>query len=404
MDSQDRDYLIFLGKSYDRPLTRGEWDAIPGNPRSKDIITSLSLNNWLEYQEICGYESPPFSREDTIRYGKTIGISIENVTRQQWDEIANRIRKLGQERVPLTEDILPLFKGDWDEFKKEVKKSQGIKKDPSEIEKLFLAGLSLDKISEKADIKRKKLEKLLETRGLYTPDYIKTHFPSLDDITSQQILNLRFPASEDKKCIRELMRDCARDNLQSPLFYCGMPGANFIDYALLAKELGISAKKSLVAESDKLASNVMYSFIRNCSEIKGGDIFRGLHIYTGEISRALEYEKFKDMKFNFVNFDWGGEWSKDKESAIANAFKYAHIEDQALIFITLSDAFVEHGWTASGKFSLKHGGKEKHLDAAHRTLEQMANKYNFEMKKILELPLQDSADELALAGYFIKIR
>ena len=403
--NQDREYILFLGKSYGESLSRSEWDILNKDHPSGEIMRKLNLKKWEEYHELCGYETSPFTREDVIRYGKSLGVNISTVTRERWDQLISLLQ-LNNEQIPNSEDILYQF-GNWSKFQMAVKTKPSIRKKEEKlmkkIEELFIEGCAIGTIAKRIEWGRNMTQEYLETVGLFTPEYVKEHFPNLEDITRKQIMNIKFYGGEDKKVVREIMLEHVKklENSQK-LRYCGLPGVNFIDYALFAKQYGIIPEESLAAESDKISGHVMSSLIRNWHCIKDGEIFRRLKLYLGTIEDALKEPKYKEMRFNVVNFDWIGGWAKDKQAALRSLFTQNHLADEALIFISLNDSAFERGRASSGRgYNLGHEGDDSHLAIAKKSLDYLAKRNKMEATELFAVPYRDTVEMLA-AGYLVR--
>ena len=46
-----KDYILFLGRSYGKPLTRTEWDNLHKEISSADILRTLNMRKWDEFIE-----------------------------------------------------------------------------------------------------------------------------------------------------------------------------------------------------------------------------------------------------------------------------------------------------------------------------------------------------------------
>ena len=399
-----KDYFLFLGKSYGMPLSREEWDSIHGVEHSSyKIIKALELKKWNDFNRACGHDVADFSREDMLRYGQTLGINIDGVTPEQWDLIigAGQFRK---ERMPASSDILAGF-GRWEKFQRavNVKLVKKLSKESENIRKQFLTGGSLTTIAERTGIAKSKIEKKLEDAGAFTKEGIQKYFPSLEEITKRQIRNIKFYNGKEKEFVREVMLDSlgSLEN-QDSIKYCGLPGVNFIDYVLFASKFNVAPEQSLAAELDFLSGNIMLSIIRNWDSIKGGEIFRRLKIYLGGIEDALKENRYKKMKFNLINFDWVGGWAKDKYSALKNLFEHGHLDDEAVIFLSLNDSRLERQRAVKGRgYVLNHENGEMHIQIARDCLEHLAKKSKREVNELFTYPYKDTV-EMISAGYLVK--
>lgn len=403
----DLEYLIFLGKSYGRPLNRAEWDSLyPSENSSKEILKKFNIKDWHEFWELCEFPVAPYTKEDMIRYGKAIGMENMEIKREQWDYFL-QLPNLQNERIPDSRTIIIEF-GSWTRFQQAIKIKPSHrnreKKKLLEIEELFLKGLIPINIARKTGWPKNKIEEYLSEVGLFSPEYIREHFPSLEEITGRQIRNIKFYNGEEKKILREFMISETAKILKNSkqICYCGLPGPNFIDYALIAENFEIIPEKSLAAEYDKVSGYIMHSFIKNWNQIRGGEIFRRLKLYPGRIENALKEPRYADMQFNLINHDCIGGWGKDKCAAINNLFMHKHLADEALIFITLNNsAFEQKRAECSRGYKLLYTPGDKHIDIAKRCIEHLAKKNKMEATEIYRMPYRDTI-EMITGAYFIK--
>ncbi len=401
----DKDYLMLLWKSYgSRPISRREWDSRHENPRSSEVIKSLNKKNWYECLAFFGCNIKPYNEEDIVRYGKAIGIDIAKVTREQWDKLIE-LPLLRDERIPSGEDIIFAF-GNWKSFQSAVKIKPSVRRKQDRIktdmERLFIEGLTIGTIANRIKKASRDIEEHLKNVGLFTPEYIAENFSSVDSIIGNQIMNIKYYGGEDKKAVREMMISEFRKLGAKEISYCGLSGVNFIDYVLFAKNFNVIPERSLVAECDKLSGHVMLSVIRNWNCVQGGEIFRRLKIYLGKIEDALKEKKYKEIKFNVVNFDWVGGWAKDKYSTLRSLFQNKHVADESIIFMSLNDSPLETGRAASGRgYEINLDSSATHITIAKKSLEDLAVKNEFKIEQLFEVPYRDTVDMLA-GAYLLK--
>lgn len=407
--NQDQAYFLFLGKSYGRPFNRAEWDRLHSSENSsKEILQKLNLKHWHEFWELCEFSTARFTREDMIRYGKSLGMDGIEVKKEQWDYFI-QLPELQNQRIPDSEAILLEF-GTWAKFQRVIKTKPSLRKKEEKklksIEDLSIQGLIPANIARRISWTKKEVEEHLQNIGLFTQEYVQKNFSSLEEVIGKQIMNIKFYEGEEKNIIREFMIQETAKNLQNnqQLCYCGLPGPNFIDYALFAKTFGILPEQSLVAEYDKVSGYVMHSLIKNWNQIQGGEILRRLKLYLGSIEDALKEKRYKEMRFNLINFDWIGGWAKDKYTALGNLFQHEHLADEALLFITLNNSIFEQGRAASGRgYELNYALGDKYIDIAKKCLEYLGERNKREVTEIFRMPYQDTV-EMMTAAYLVRKR
>ncbi len=402
--NQDQSYLIFLGSG--GFWSKRDWDKVYAQDHSSaDVLKKFGLKYWYQFLQLCGHEVSPFTPQDMIRYGKAIGIDISSVTPERWDQL-RQTSSLQHEDIPNSEDIRLEF-GPWKNFQKAVKTKPSLRKKVAslyeKVEEFFLEGCVVSSIAQKTSLGRRKVEEYLESVGLFTPEYIKNHFSTLETITEKQIMHIKYYEGEEKKIIRGYMPEMSK-NLQrlKNIRYLGLAGVNFIDYALLAKTVGIIPEESLVAEYDKISGHIMFSLIRNWNQIQGGEILRRLKLYLGGIEDALKDEKYREMQFDVINLDWVGGWAKDKQTAIKHLFAHKHLADEAVIFITLNDSKFEQGRAARGRgYEFHYTPGDTHIAIARGSLENLATRYKRQIQELFTIGYEDTVPMIT-GAYLVK--
>ncbi|MBW2981595.1 hypothetical protein KY343_01820 [Candidatus Woesearchaeota archaeon] len=202
------------------------------------------------------------------------------------------------------------------------------------IIKMYREGMSLREIGEEFNITPSAAGYVLKTNGVFTKNRISKHFISLKDIKSAQFYGVpKFPKSQIRDNMFLQMIDCLDENQE--VYYLGLEGPNFSSYIELADIMDVNPDKSLVAEHNRNAYNMMDSFVRNHDAIEGGEIFDGLNLYYGDLSNALDHHR--DKKFNFVNLDYMGPFSKEKVETIRKLFQEKRFMEQSVLYITVSN-------------------------------------------------------------------
>ncbi|MBL7206451.1 MAG: hypothetical protein ISS36_02530 [Candidatus Aenigmarchaeota archaeon] len=305
-----------------------------------------------------------------------IGTTFENIlgpkfTEEEWNSLVDEYGgRWNGYYIPRSEEIKADYNGHWHNFGKDVR-AKKIKDNYEPIKKFFLEE---DKEhANSAEIQRQKggetphrliirdivsklgkpykkavMESFLLDSGLLDGGWVADNLGSVDAITTQPILDAVFYGGgggerEGKQYDRDLICDAVRKNLSNPrnLRYLGMPAVNFIDYVLLHERFGIDPEQSIAVERGRKEANIMQSIIRHWDIIDGGEMFQGLRLYEGFMDRALGKRGIKDGKFNFVWLDYLSSWGPDKERAIRNLFENDHLDDPAVVFVTLNTSALE---------------------------------------------------------------
>lgn len=209
-----------------------------------------------------------------------------------------------------------------------------VQKKSDQIVKMYWRGMKSTDIAKKIGVVYSTIDRTLAKSGVITPIRVKKNYGTLSKIRKAEFEGiLRY----EKQNIRDEMLEMMIDNLPEldKIRYFGLEGPNFGSYITLSNLTGIDAGKSVVAERDKRAYNLMKSIVDNCDKIRGGKIFDGLSLYSGEAAEALDINK--GNRFNFVNLDYMGPLSKNKVRTIDKLFQEDRIDDDSVLFVTLSE-------------------------------------------------------------------
>lgn len=234
------------------------------------------------------------------------------------------------------DDIKKYFKN-FTRFMNSLMKSERGKNLRRDLEhELIGKGFSMKDISSKMKISYPTVLLDLKDEGLLAADTISRKYNSPEKIRTKQIYNFQ---KYDKDDLREKMLFEAINKLEKPekINYLGLEGPNFGSLIYLSNLCEINPMKSLVAEHDNRAYNAMACIIRNNRKIDEGEIFNKLNLYKGDVADAINDEKYKGFKFNFINLDYDGSLGVSKLKSIESLFENKMIADDSILFITLNE-------------------------------------------------------------------
>ncbi|MBN2111835.1 helix-turn-helix domain-containing protein [Candidatus Woesearchaeota archaeon] len=300
------------------------------------------------------------------------------------------VRRLKEAR----ENILPLKKS-----------HEIIQRRIESIVSKYQAGESQAKIARELGVAAGTIDKALARAGVITPLRIRNNYNTLAKLRNAEFKGI--PRYE-KQNIRDEMLEIMIDILpESPkIRYFGLEGPNFGSYITLSNLAEIDSEKSIVAERDRKAYNLMKSIVDNCGEINGGKIFGGLKLYAGEASDALESNS--GTKFNFVNLDYMGPLSRNKVVTIGKLFKRGMLDDESVLFVTLSEhkRFTEQIRNSledmlSGKYVpiFDKGGQEAVLG---EYLKEIAAQNNYRVTEIKAEHYKSRKSPMLFMGYKVE--
>lgn len=244
--------------------------------------------------------------------------------------------------------------------------------------------------------------------GFFNSDYVASHLSTPEKIMATPFPKCPLYSGPEKQKIREMMLLAAINNLPDSglanVRYVGLTGPNFIDYILLQQYIAANSGGSLTAENWWYAANAMASILRNRGVIKDGQIFNGLTLFRGYLDKALSDPDFKDMRFNFANFDFIGGWGQEKGDAIKNLFLYGHADDNSVLFVTLNDCEEERKklWYRKDENGKKYRKRsESQADILKEYIHQTAKSHGFHVHKIA-CKQYDDGTQMLFTGFLVK--
>ncbi len=375
------------------PMTMGEYRgycSLASRKRSQSDERASTQEG--EKDLIPPSKSIRYKRAELVNLGKSVP---SRKTPEQWDELVVEAQKTSEHVLPTSSFIIEVF-GDWERFSRTSwpRRKGKVDEDYNKIKSRVLQGLDTEEIAKRTGYSIEEVSEFLHENGLLTPEFIQESLDSVGKITTQQINDIKIYNGKQKEAAREKMLEAAVDNLRNPakLRYLGLPGVNFIDYSMLFDYTGIDSENSLVAEKDRKAANVILSIVNNRKHIKGGERFDGLKVYEGPIHEALASKKYRGMKFNLVNLDFNGGWGTDKDATLQNLFKYGHVDDEAVIFITLNTTPLERHRMFTGRGNREGLPSDNPYVMAKSCLSRIAEESGFGVEELFEFHYRDTQD------------
>ncbi len=216
-------------------------------------------------------------------------------------------------------------------------------RDMKKLENMILYCKSNDEISEEFDVERHVVNRWRSYNCNLSTYFIKEHLSDLNAVKNVNLTQRRSFNTRGKNHVRENMILGAVDivkgdkNGDVKIKYLGLEGSNFGSYIDISQLCRINAHNSLVAENDIREYFAMRSTIKSYYLIKGGEIFKGLNHYYGDIGSALDFWKHKDKTFNLVNLDFMGPINGPKIKTIEKLFSQDRLEDNSVLYITLNN-------------------------------------------------------------------
>ncbi|MBW2995110.1 hypothetical protein KY312_02055 [Candidatus Woesearchaeota archaeon] len=199
---------------------------------------------------------------------------------------------------------------------------------------MYHSGHTMEKIAEILGVATTTVCRNLKKAGLITWYSIAKDYNTLDKIKNAKFEE--FPVYP-KQSIRDEMLLEMIDNLREleNIRYLGLEGPNFGSYIELADAVTVDRPNSVIAENNKRAYRMIESIVRNAGRIEGGQIFKDLNLFYGDLSDAVD--QYRGKRFNFVNLDYMGSFSKEKMHTMGKLFENSMFMDNAVLYITLSN-------------------------------------------------------------------
>ncbi len=313
---------------------------------------------------------------------------LERPTTQAW------LREFGKPSLDKVVDQFGSFEAFADELcgvAVEPKKS-GKKYNLSSVVSDLEKGLSTKAIAKKHSIHHQTIASIRKRSGVWNAQYIKSQYGTIDDIADKKMQGV---TAYPKDAVREKIILEAIDQLpdDTEITYCGLEGAHFGSYIRINSVYQVNPRKSLIAENNKLDWRIMRSLVKNWQSISdgktyqfGGEIFKGLNVYDGNMLAAVENaaEKKSKSQFNLLNLDYNGCLTEEKTETWRLLFKHKLIADEALMFVTLNNSkyMQERLLTGTGHIDEKAYGTRDQEGLVDAHLLRYAKRHGYAIDKV----------------------
>jgi len=201
--------------------------------------------------------------------------------------------------------------------------------------------------------------------------------------------------SKDKDVTREIMTETYMDILEdTQVAYLGLESERFSSLRWFAEYLNYDASSSTVIERDKRVYNAMKATQEYATNgLK--NVLNGLEIRLGDFDEEINR---LDKRYNLINLDYCGDYSKTKEKAIATLFRRKLLQDDALLFITLDDSPI-------GRWRSKARGYDDQVKSATKSVLESAFANRYMAKPELSLSYKGGTNgksrDMILLGFSI---
>lgn len=204
------------------------------------------------------------------------------------------------------------------------------------IQQKFSSGNQIQKIANECNKSVSFVTRRLRRAGMYTQQYVRQKFGSISVIRhNPELREAKQYFTEEKQVVRELIAEEAARNLSFPLQLVTLPHVNIADIIEFAEWCKIVPEQSLAVEKERKWFNMISSWVNAAHLLPDGHIIKGLNVYNGKLSRALE-----DVEgiYNCANLDFDGCLSREVLQSLGNLFGYERLADDSVVFITLADS------------------------------------------------------------------
>ena len=267
-------------------------------------------------------------------------------------------------------------------------------RDTAKLENMIFNCNSNDEISRELGVERQVVNKWRRYYCDFNGRFIIQTLPDIESVKGVNLTQRKSFNTEGKNHVRENMILGAVDTIEGDgngdvkIRYFGLEGANFGSYIDISELCRIDAPNSLVAENDIREYFAMRTIVRNSSLIKGGEIFKGLGLYYGDIRDALDYWRHKSKTFNLANLDFMGSINGPKLDTIEKLFKQKRLEDNSVLYITLNNhplclSRLEKGGPSLGKKYRKGFGTKDQANIVKDHIARFAESSSYRYKDLL---------------------
>ncbi|MDO8741365.1 MAG: hypothetical protein Q7J54_07400 [Candidatus Woesearchaeota archaeon] len=179
--------------------------------------------------------------------------------------------------------------------------------------------------------------------------------------------------SSDKGAIRDIMAEEASKVLgDTSIAYLGLETERFQSLLSVYELLNLDSFSSTIIERAIRVYNAMKAVQQRKMH---GKALKGIEIIHNSLDK--EVSQMHDRKYNYVNYDFTGHLSQDKERAIGALFENNLLADTAVIYITLQE-------TELSKERAKRAGFEDQVKALNQMMQSYAKTHSCEQMFTLD--------------------
>lgn len=372
-------------------MTAERWDFLKKQNNAKTLdsrqIINLFSKSWDEIMKTCSRRKPAknnarnLTKEQVIEYGKKYAARYGDGPKESvWKK---------DQYFPDIKEVRRHFKtfNDFREklgYKKiESKNRKLTSEQKTRIKRLALKGAIPKSIENRVGLELKQVKTELARQGIIDLKTIKKDMSTLSAVKNYQHNGI---VLYQKTNIRDTMLEKMIEVLgnKGEIRYLGLEGPNFRSYIRIAELANIIPHESLIPEWNDRTYFAMRSIVKNWCHIQGGEIFKKLRIYYGELSKAV---KEKNGKYNFLNLDYQGPLNQEKLQAMHDMFALNRLQDKAVVFITLNNSDLiksrlRQGSTSLGMFHSDGFPTTNQEVLVHYYLAEFARNYGYNLQEI----------------------
>ncbi|MBI2129817.1 hypothetical protein HYU07_06290, partial [Candidatus Woesearchaeota archaeon] len=180
--------------------------------------------------------------------------------------------------------------------------------------------------------------------------------------------------SSDKGAIRAIMAEEASKVLgDTSIAYLGLETERFQSLLGVYELLNLDASSSTIIEREKRVYNAMKAIQQRKDMPRKA--LKGTEIIHGNLDK--EVSQMRDKSYNYINYDFTGHLSQDKERAMRALFENNLLADTAVIYITLQE-------TELSKERAKRAGFEDQVKALNQMMQSYAKTHSCEQMFTLD--------------------
>ncbi len=204
--------------------------------------------------------------------------------------------------------------------------------------KYLMEGLNVDEAAKAVGMAPILAKKQARRMGAFTKKLIESKYSSISTIRDEKIPNYEF--REDRREIRDSILEKIADELVNPSnlsVLSSLEGPNFMTYIDIARNFGVNAGKSIIAEEGDKEYLAMKSFANNHKLIEGGEVLNGLDICHGSLWETVNSLSSGEYSFDIANLDYDTVMGGEVLKTAGNLFDKKLLAKSSMLFITLKD-------------------------------------------------------------------